>query len=150
MVARGRTGAEFTSEAGLLTAVANAGRRDANGVVAVDNAGGPVTAAAPPHSFVYSPLWFTGLGPEVVTEQRYGAADPLVAGHWLPDPETGLGEAQAAGQASVIRGEDESGASVVAFGREPLFRDHPKGLFDQVARALYLTAATGGREVAAP
>ena len=46
----------------------------------------------------------------------------------------------------MVRGLDELGASVVLFGTEPMFRDHPKGLFSQVARAVLhtsTTAATG-------
>lgn len=143
VVTRGATGAAFNAAAGLLTATAVAGREDANGVVDVLNDGGPVTAGALPHSFVYSPLWFTRLGAEVVREQAYlPGVSPLVAGHWRPRVADGTGGPQhAAGQPSVVRGRDERGASVVMFGTEPLFRDHPKGLYDQVARALYLTSS---------
>ena len=150
VVTRGSTGAAFNEASGLLTATAARGRGDANGVVSVENEGGPVTSGALPHSFVYGPSWFSGLGGEVAVEQRYSPTDVLVAGHWLPDEATGLGQEDAAGQASIIRGEDESGASVVMFGTEPMFRDHPKGLYGQVARSLHFTAATAGVDVAAP
>ncbi|MFC4011191.1 hypothetical protein ACFOY2_28470 [Nonomuraea purpurea] len=36
------------------------------------------------------------------------------------------------------------GAAVVLFGTEPMFRNHPKGLFPQVARALYWSASVTG------
>ncbi|GGS29520.1 M14 family zinc carboxypeptidase [Actinokineospora fastidiosa] len=139
VVTRGVTGARFNADAGLLAARAVAGREDANGVVTVVNGGG-LTRDALPHSFVYSPLWFTDLGAGVAVEQRY-AADPLVAGHWLPRANGTGGPADAAGQASVVSGTDERGARVVLFGSEPMFRDHPKGLYAQTANALYWTAA---------
>ncbi len=135
VVTRGATGAAFNAAAGLLPATAVTGRGDANGVVAVRNTGPVVGAGSLPHSFVYSPLWFTGTG--FTVEQRY-ADVPLVAGHWLPiSPGVG-GPAQAAGQASIVSG---TTPRAVLFGTEPLFRDHPKGLYTQFARALFWTAA---------
>ena len=53
-----------------------AGNGDANGVVRVANAGGAITGGAPAHTFVYSPRWFTGLGPGVRVEQSYGTGQP--------------------------------------------------------------------------
>ena len=147
VVTRGATGSTFNAQAGLLTVTPVAGTSSANGVVRVDNAGGPVTSGALPHSFVYAPRWFTGLGAEVVAEQRYAAGNPLVAGHWVGSAATG--PTAAGGQASVVRGRDERGASVVLFGTEPMFRDHPKGLFSQVARAVLHTDVTAGAAVPA-
>ncbi|MEU6721826.1 M14 family zinc carboxypeptidase [Nonomuraea sp. NPDC046802] len=140
VIARGGTGAAFNASAGLLTATAVAGRDDANGVVRVTSSGG----ADPGHSFVYSPRWFTGLGPEVTVEQAYAADGPLVSGHWRPDEQGAGGQDAARGQAAVISGRDERGAAVVLFGTEPMFRNHPKGLFPQVARALYRSASVTG------
>ncbi|MGW0846496.1 M14 family zinc carboxypeptidase [Streptomyces sp. NPDC002787] len=131
MVGRGTTGAALATATGQLKATAVAGNGDANGVVRVVNSGGPVTGDAPDHSFVYAPVWFTDLGPGVRVEQSYGTGNPLVSGHWRPlDDGTG-GPAAAAGKASVV-----SGPNAVLFGTEPLFRDHPKGEFPQVGRAL--------------
>jgi hypothetical protein len=138
VVTRGATGAAFNAAAGLLPATAVTGRGDANGVVAVQNAGPVVGTGSLPHSFVYSPLWFTGSG--FTVEQRY-AADPLIAGHWLPSAPGVGGSEQAAGQASVISGATARGGKAVLFGTEPLFRTHPKGLYAQFARALYWTAS---------
>ncbi|MFD7321126.1 M14 family zinc carboxypeptidase [Streptomyces sp. NPDC059875] len=136
VVGVGPAGAAFNAAAGLLPATAVAGNGDANGVVTVRNAGGAVTGGAPGHSFVYSPLWFTGLGAGVRTDQSYAAADPLVSGHWRAGADGRGGPADAAGRASVISGTAVHGAPVVLFGTEPLFRDHPKGVFAQVGRAL--------------
>ncbi|MDG4861407.1 M14 family zinc carboxypeptidase [Streptomyces sp. T-3] len=135
VVARGETGAAFNADAGLLAAKAVAGHGDANGVVKVVNAGGTVTGGAPEHSFVYSPVWFTDLGPGVRVDQSYAGGDLLVSGHWRALEDGSGGPADAAGQASVVSGK-AGGAQVTLFGTEPLFRDHPKGIFPQVGRAL--------------
>ena len=140
VVGRGRAGVAVNDALDLLDVTMAAGRSDANGVVAVQNAGGPVTGDATPHTFVYSPLWFTGLGTGVIVDQAY-AADPLVSGHWRADAQGAGGPDAAAGQAVVVRGEDEaSGARTVLLGSEPLFRAHPKGQYALVARALLWTA----------
>ncbi|MEV7143760.1 M14 family zinc carboxypeptidase [Streptomyces tauricus] len=132
LVGRGATGAALNAAAGLLAVDAVEGNPDANGVVRVVNStGGGVTAGAPDHSFVYAPVWFTGLGAGVRVEQSYARGNPLVSGHWRALEDGGGGPAQAAGRASVV-----SGPHAVLFGTEPLFRDHPKGEFAQVARAL--------------
>ncbi|OAH09810.1 M14 family zinc carboxypeptidase [Streptomyces jeddahensis] len=137
-VGRGATGAALNADAGLLAVKPVTGNGDANGVVRVVNtAGGTVTAGAPDHSFVYSPMWFTDLGSGVRVEQLYAAEDPLVSGHWRALDDGSGGPAAAAGQASVVSG-DADGTRVVLFGTEPLFRAHPKGLFAQVGRALLM------------
>ncbi|WP_137989475.1 M14 family zinc carboxypeptidase [Streptomyces vilmorinianum] len=137
VVGIGAAGAAFNTAAGLIPATAVEGNGDANGVVAVRNAGGALTGGAPGHTFVYSPMWFTELGAGVRAEQSYAAADPLVSGHWrAAGPEGRGGPADAAGQASVVSGTAAGGVPVVLFGTEPLFRDHPKGAFAQVGRAL--------------
>ncbi|WP_019886055.1 M14 family zinc carboxypeptidase [Streptomyces purpureus] len=135
VVGLGAQGAAFNKAAGLLKVTAVEGNGAANGVVRVRNAGGPVTGGAPAHSFVYSPLWFTALGAGVRADQTYGTGAPLVSGHWRPAENGTGGPRNAAGQASVVSGHAK-GAPVVLFGTEPLFRDHPKGLFAQVGRAL--------------
>ncbi|TDC09048.1 peptidase M28 [Nonomuraea longispora] len=150
VVARGGTGAAFNAAAGLLTATAVAGRGDANGVVRTVSSGGPAGAGWAGHAFVYSPRWFTALGAEVTAEQSYAADGPLVSGHWRPGPDGAGGQDAARGQAAVISGRDERGAAVVLFGTEPLFRNHPKGQFPQVARALYWSAAVTGSTLTTP
>lgn len=135
LVGRGATGAALNADAGLLDVRAVEGNGDASGVVRVANAGGTVTGGAPDHSFVYSPSWFTDLGPGVRAEQRYGSGNPLVSGHWRALEDGTGGPADAAGRACVVSG-SAGAAEVVLFGTEPLFRDHPKGVFPQVGRAL--------------
>lgn len=137
VVTRGATGSRFNADAGLLPVTAVAGRGDANGVVTVDNRDAVVLNGSTPTSFVYSPQWFTNLGAGVRVEQRFGPGNPLVAGHWLPNENGSGGPTLAAGQAAVVSGESATGARVLMFGTEPLFRAHPKGLFAQVAAAIY-------------
>ncbi|MEV7424475.1 M14 family metallopeptidase [Streptomyces sp. NPDC091212] len=136
VVALGSAGAAFNTAAGLLDVKPVAGNGDANGVVRVTNAGGPVTGGAPAHTFVYSPLWFTELGAGVRADQSYATGEPLVSGHWRAKANGTGGPSDAAGRASVVSGLSARGVPVVLFGTEPLFRDHPKGLFPQVGRAL--------------
>ncbi|MFE0099997.1 M14 family zinc carboxypeptidase [Streptomyces sp. NPDC059009] len=135
LVGRGAGGAALNADAKLLAAKAVEGNGDANGVVRLTNAGGTVTGDAPAYGFVYAPVWFTDLGPGVRTDQSYGTGNPLVSGHWRALDDGSGGPGAAAGQASVVSG-SAGGAKVVLFGTEPLFRDHPKGEFAQVGRAL--------------
>ncbi|MFD4480501.1 M14 family zinc carboxypeptidase [Streptomyces sp. NPDC058471] len=134
LVGRGAEGAALNSDAKLLAVEAVSGNGDANGVVRVVNAGGPVTGGAIEHSFVYAPMWFKGLGSGVRVDQSYGAGNPLLSGHWRAVDGAG-GPSDAAGRPSVVSG-SAAGSRVVLFGTEPLFRDHPKGVFPQVGRAL--------------
>ncbi|MFE3655879.1 M14 family zinc carboxypeptidase [Streptomyces sp. NPDC059165] len=136
VVASGKAGAAFNSSTGLLGVRAVAGSEDGNGVVRVVDTGGRITAGAPAHTFVYAPLWFTGLGAGTRVEQRYGSGDPVVAGHWRAGANGSGGPQDAAGKAAVVSGASVHGTPVVLFGTEPLFRDHPKGSFAQVGRAL--------------
>ncbi|MGW2386751.1 M14 family zinc carboxypeptidase [Streptomyces sp. NPDC001658] len=140
LVGRGATGAALNAAAGPLAAKAVAGNPDANGVVRMVNAGGPVTTGAPDHGFVYAPVWFTDLGPGVRADRSYAGGNPLVSGHWRPLEDGSGGPADAAGRPAVI-----SGPGAVLFGTEPLFRDHPKGEFAQVARALFTVAPADTR-----
>ena len=127
----------FNAATGLLAVQPVAGDGDANGVVRVVNSGAG-HRGRPDHSFVYAPIWFTGLGPGVRVEQSYATGDPLVSGHWRPRTDGTDGPAAAAGQASIVSG--TSAPHAVLFGTEPLFRDHPKGEFPQVGRALLTLA----------
>jgi hypothetical protein len=138
VITRGATGGRFNVDAKLLQATPVAGWEDANGVVNVVNGTGPVGTGALPHSFVYAPQWFTNLGPGVNVDQRYGTT-VIAAGHWRPRDNGTGGQADAAGQAAVVSGTSTTGARVVLFGTEPMFRNHPKGLYAQVARAVYWT-----------
>lgn len=136
VVGLGAQGAAFNKAAALLGVTAVEGNGDANGVVRVTNAGGLITGGAPPHTFVYSPLWFTGLGSGVRVEQSYGTGNPLVSGHWRATDKGTGGPGDAAGRASIVSGTSPAGRPVALFGTEPLFRAHPKGVFAQIGRAL--------------
>jgi hypothetical protein len=140
LVARGSTGTALNEALEALEVSTVAGRFDANGVVDVERADTPIAARTTPQTLVYSPLWFTELGAEVVIDQRYAESGPLVSGHWRTDDTGAGGPDDAAGQALVVHGVDPDGATqgarVVLLGSEPLFRAHPKGQYALVARAL--------------
>ena len=122
---------------------ATGSRDDANGVLtlaAAPDARALVEAHSPPASFGYPVAWFPGTG-DAAVEQRL-ADDPLVSGHWLGDPEEvdQRGQDAAAGEALTVSAELAAGGRLVAFGSEPLFRWHPRGLFDEVVEAMLWAA----------
>jgi hypothetical protein len=130
VVGRGGGGVQFNDRAGLLPVTASAGRGDANGIVSVVNdPGSVVTGGALDTSFVTSPRWFSAVGEGVRVDQSLAAGQFFLAGHWI-------GQEAAAGQPVVVSG-TARGADVTLFGTEPLYRDHPEGLYPQVAGALW-------------
>ncbi|MGJ5897211.1 M14 family zinc carboxypeptidase [Streptomyces niveiscabiei] len=129
LVGRGAVGAQVNAGAGLLAVTAVEGNEDANGVVRV------ASSTSQGYAFAYAPVWFTGLGAGVRVEESYAAGNPLVSGHWRARADGTGGPSAAAGRPSVV-----SGPHAVLFGTEPLFRDHPKGEFPQVAQALFTMA----------
>lgn len=130
LVGLGVTGAQLASQAGVLQATAVEGNPDANGVVRVVSSDGTLG-----YSFVYTPSWFTGLGSGVRVEESYATGNPLVSGHWRSLADGSGGPSAAAGRPVAV-----SGPHAVLFGSQPLFRDHPKGEFPQVAQALFTMA----------
>ena len=143
IVGRGVAGARLNDAVDLVEATAVRGRSDANGVVHVaSDAASPISAAATRETFVYSPVWFTGLGDDVRVDQRLGE-EPLVSGHWRATSAGEGGPGAAAGQAVVVSAETD-GSRGVLFGTEPLFRAHPKGQFALVARALLWVGSDAG------
>lgn len=133
VVGRGGGGIAFNDRASLLEVTSVAGRRDANGIVAVVNdAASRVTGAALPHSFVTSPRHFTDLGEGVRVDQRLADDGFFLAGHWRD-------RGAFTGQPVVVSG-TARGADVTLFGTEPLYRAHPEGLHQQVAEALWQAA----------
>ncbi len=135
VVTRGFQGARFNDEAGLLDATFVEGDRSANGIAKVENLpGSPITSAAPDRTFVYSPIWWTNLGANAAVSQRFEGGDFFVSGHWI-------GQENAAGEAVVVHGVDETGARVVLFGSDTMFRSHPRGLFSQAAHAMWWSGA---------
>jgi hypothetical protein len=139
-ILQGYGGIQFNEATKLLPVTSAAGRSAASAIVRVTSGSGSL-GAAPDYSYVFGPYWFTGLGPGVQVEQRFGPGNPMVAGFW-PARKDGAGLAtDAAGQPIVVSGTAASGARVVMFGSETLFRAQAKALFAQVASAVYWTAA---------
>ena len=140
VVGLGTAGAGFSNATSLLSVTATAGPSLASGVANIVNRGGPVTDGAIPHAFIAQPVWFTGLGSGAVVEQSY-AADPLLSGWWRPNAAGTAGQADAAGQASIVRTVAAGGNGLVLIGTNPVFRLHPKGLQPQLGRAVLWTSA---------
>ncbi len=142
VVTRGAIGTAFNTDAGLLPVTVARGPVNANGVVRT--AGGDpdahLGAGAPDHSFAYAPQWFTATSGGVTVEQRYADREVVAAGHWLANADGTGGPSDAAGKPAVVSGQ-VGGGRVVLFGTEPLFRDHPKGLYAQIAQAAFWTSA---------
>src|SRR5690606_34456780 len=148
VVATAQAGVWAGTEFGLLDASVVDGPRSANGVVLVDTADGVIGAQAEEAAFTYGPAYFTDLGEDVTVEQTF-TAEPLLSGHWLPNADGTGGPDQAAGRPSVISAETQAGTRALVFGTDPLFRTHPRGMFDDVAAAL-LWAGPEGAAVAPP
>ncbi|MFC8431030.1 hypothetical protein [Streptomyces sp. NPDC057253] len=125
---------ESAGDQGLARAPESAARR-ALGEPTTDRTG---TVRGCPREQVLTPdPEIQGLGDRVSVEiaGRSAGGHRLVPGHWRSLPDGSGGPAAAAGRASVV-----SGRHAVLFGTEPLFRDHPKGEFAQVGRALFTMA----------
>ncbi|MGF1648643.1 MAG: M14 family zinc carboxypeptidase [Kineosporiaceae bacterium] len=130
VVGRGVGGVQFNEAAGLLPVTVTAGRDDASGIVSVLNdPDSTVTGSALDNAFVSSPQYFTSVGDGVVVDQSLAAGQFVLAGHWI-------GQEAAAGQPVVVSG-TARGADVTLFGTEPLYRNHPEGMFPQVAESLW-------------
>lgn len=152
----GRTHQAFAvaSTYGLVSGTVVNGNSSGNGIVAVDTPeASPLAPYAQDHAFIYPAYWFTDLGEGTTAAQTYDAEEPFLAGHWRVGTRgtfAGVdGPDDAAGQASVVVGEAESGARAVVFGTSVFFRTHPKGGLSQAARAL-LWAGPEGAAVTAP
>ncbi|WP_324652881.1 M14 family zinc carboxypeptidase [Georgenia sp. H159] len=142
VVATADAGAWAAEELELFEAYVVVGPGRANGVVLVDTADGVIAAQAEDAAFAYGPAYFTDLGNEVTVEQTY-TAEPLLSGHWLPNEDGTAGPGQAAGQPSVISAVNDDGARSLVFGTDPFFRTHPRGMFDDVAAALFWAGPEG-------
>lgn len=144
VVAAAEAGAWAATTFGLFDAAVVSGPNRANGVVLVETAPhGVLAGQAEPAAFTYGPAFFTDLGENVTVEQTFAADQPLLSGHWLPTEEGTGGPEQAAGQASVVSAVSDSGARMLVFGTDPFFRTHPRGMFDDVAAALFWAGPEG-------
>nr|WP_246304855.1 M14 family zinc carboxypeptidase [Nocardioides thalensis] len=144
IVGRTHRAFEVAASYGLVSGTVVPGNGAGNGIVAVDTPADSILAPyAQDHSFIYPAYWFTDLGASTTAAQTYDAEDPFLAGHWRAGDAGTDGPASAAGKASVVVGEAESGAKAVVFGTSVFFRTHPKGGLSQAARALFWAGPEG-------
>lgn len=141
LVGQGGVGAAFSSAADAVPVghhlVREGFATPPNGIARVDRTiGAPTTFGYEDHehTFVYDAGWFVDLPAGVTVDERFAEGDFFVSGHWIDNHE-------GAGQPSVVSGVGDTGERVVLFATEPLFRDHPKGLYPQAANALFWVSA---------
>jgi hypothetical protein len=82
-------------------------------------------------AFVFTPAWFTNLGPEVDVVATMGAGDFLVSGYWPGWEATG-----AAGQPVVVSG-DAGDSDVTLIGLDATFRGHPENAFRLLGNGIF-------------
>ena len=140
VVGLGTAGSTFTTNAGLLQATGTAAQSLVSGVANVVNHGGPIINGAQPHSWIFQPVWYTNLGADAVVEQTF-AEDPLEAGWWRSNAAGTNGQAQAAGQATVVRALANDRNGVALIGTSVVTRLHAKGLYSTFGRAILYAAA---------
>lgn len=82
-------------------------------------------------AFVYSPTWFTDLGPGVEVAAAMGTGDFLVSGYW-----PGWESSGAAGQPVVVSSHTGDG-DVTLIGLDATFRGHPENAFRLLGNGIF-------------
>jgi len=133
----GRSGADFSDEAGIFDVDAVDASQDDNGIIMVDfDPDDPITAQFPAefYAFVYGPVWFTSVsGLNVSATIETGGF--FVSGYWNNWQTSG-----AAGDPVVVHGVKDWGtyeSNFTLIGINPTFRGHPEFSFWIVANAIY-------------
>jgi hypothetical protein len=83
------------------------------------------------YAFVFTPAWFTRLGPGVVSSAEFSEGDFLVSGFWPFWQDSG-----AAGSPVVVHGSD-GGSDTTLIGLDVTFRGHPENTFRILGNAIY-------------
>jgi hypothetical protein len=117
------TGVDLALDAGLVTATVD--DDDGNAIVEVDYADVGAVGGYDDEdvAFVFTPTWFTSLGPDVEVAASIGDGDFLVSGYW-----PGSGASGAAGMPVVVTA-DVGDSDVMLIGLDPTFRGHPENTF---------------------
>ena len=125
------TGIGLALSAGILDA--DFDNADGNAIVKLDYTDNGVAGGYPDAdvAFVYTPAWFTDLGPGVEVAATMGADDFLVSGYW-PGWET----SGAAGRPVVVSG-DDGDSDVTLIGLDATFRGHPENAFRLLGNGIF-------------
>jgi hypothetical protein len=83
------------------------------------------------YAFVYTPAWFTRLGPGVVSSAEFADGDFIVSGFW-----PFWGDSGAAGSPVVVHGSDGD-SDTTLIGLDVTFRGHPENTFRLLGNAIY-------------
>ncbi|MFC4555691.1 M14 family zinc carboxypeptidase [Georgenia faecalis] len=141
-VGRDAAGAALATDFDLFDVGVVSGPRSANGIVSVTTVeDGVLAATASGEAFVYRPAFFTELGDDVTVEQAY-TENPLISGHWV-SADDAAGPADAAGQPVAVSAVTDAGSQAFLFGTYPTFRTHPRGMFTDLAAALFWAGPAG-------
>lgn len=126
------TGIALARDAGIIdVAFAN---DDGNAIVSVDyssTAGAVGGFRDTDYAFVFTPAWFTSVGPGVETVATMGSGDFLLSGFW-----PGWEGSGAAGTPVIVRG-DNGDSDITLVGLDITFRGHPENTFRLLGNAIY-------------
>ncbi|MBY5162727.1 M14 family zinc carboxypeptidase [Salsipaludibacter albus] len=125
------TGVDHAIDAGIIDAVYDA--ESGNAIVEVDFADtGAVGGYADSDvAFVFTPTWFTSVGPDVEVAASMGVDDFLVSGYW-----PGWEVSGAAGQPVVVT-TDNGDSDVTLVGLDVTFRGHPENTFRILGNGIF-------------
>ncbi|HEX6254297.1 MAG TPA: M14 family zinc carboxypeptidase [Euzebyales bacterium] len=125
------TGIGLALDAGILDAEFDNG--DGNAIVEVDYTDNGAAGGYPDDdvAFVFTPAWFTSLGPDVDVAATLGADDFLISGYW-----PGWEVSGAAGRPIVVSG-DAGDADVTLIGLDATFRGHPENAFRLLGNGIF-------------
>ncbi len=124
-------GIRLALDAGILDAQFDS--EDGNAIVDVAYTDSGVAAGYPDEdvAFVYTPAWFTDLGPGVEVGATIGADDFLVSGYW-----PGWESSGAAGRPVVVSS-DAGDTDVTLIGLDATFRGHPENAFRLLGNGIF-------------
>ena len=125
------TGSRLAVDAGILDATVDSDSGNAIVDVTFTDSGAAGGYADEDVAFVYSPTWFTDLGPGVEVAAATGTGDFLVSGYW-----PGWESSGAAGQPVVVSSHTGDG-DVTLIGLDATFRGHPENAFRLVGNGIF-------------
>lgn len=127
-----RTGVGFAISAQVLNA--STASAQGNAIVSLDYTPGDSVGAGfwpTDYAFVFTPIWFTSLGPDVEVTAQMGDGNFVVSGFW-PGWQT-----SGANGAPVIVHTSSGSRDVTAIGIDATFRGHPENAFRLLGNAIF-------------
>lgn len=125
-------GVNFAIGAGILDASTQSA--SGNAIVSlIMNPNDPLAAGflSEDSAFVYSPVWFTALGPDVQVTAWLAQDDFLISGYW-----PGWRESEATGQPIIVN-QSSGDQDTSVLGIDATFRGHPENAFRLLGNAIF-------------